>query len=60
MKQLLKELIKRTPIYTPLRNLVNLRKQKKELIEWEMRGKPVPPPHIFKQRVIRSFAENMD
>ena len=57
MEQFLKELIKRTPIYTPLRNWVNRRKLKKELLEWERRGKPAPPPHIVKQRVIRSFAE---
>jgi hypothetical protein len=57
LKQLLKELIKRTAAYTSLRNWVIARKQKRELIEWERHGKPVPPPHIVKQRTIRSFAE---
>jgi len=57
MKHLLKSLIERTPIYTPLRNWVNVKKQKKELIDWERRGKPVPPPHIVKQQVIKDFAE---
>ena len=56
MKQLLKELIMRTPMYLPLKNLVKSRKQKKEFIEWERRGKPVPPPHVLKQRVIKGFA----
>ena len=57
MKQLLKEIIKTPPLYIPLRNWLHTKRQKKELIEWENEGKPVPPPHIVKQRTIRSFAE---
>ncbi|MGO8684405.1 MAG: hypothetical protein ACLQUT_07505, partial [Thermoleophilia bacterium] len=65
MKPLLKGLVKRTPLYTPLRAWVSakrqrreiIQKQKRELIEWGRQGKPVPPPHIVKQRTIRSFAE---
>jgi hypothetical protein len=57
MKQLLKEIIKMTPLFTPLRNWAIANSQKKELIEWERKGRPVPPPHIFKQRTIKAFAE---
>ncbi len=53
MKNTLKQLIKKTPIYPVLRTI----RQKRELKEWERNGRPVPPPHIVKQRTIREFAE---
>jgi predicted O-methyltransferase YrrM len=53
-------MIKKTPLYTPLRNWVSARRQKRKLIEWEKNGKPVPPPHIIKQQTIRSFAEKYE
>jgi len=53
MKSTLKELIKRTPIYPVLRAI----RQRWEIKEWERRGRPVPPPHIVKQRAIRESAE---
>lgn len=54
MKSFLKQLIKRTPVYPALRTI----KQKRELKEWERRGRPAPPPHIVKQQTLRDFAEN--
>jgi len=57
MKQLLKKIIKTTPLYIPLRNWVNKRKQKIKINEWEKNGKPVPPPHIIKQLTLRNFAK---
>jgi len=60
MKQLLVEIIKKTPLYTPLINWASARRQKGELIKWEKNGKPVPPPHLVKQRTIRSFAEKYE
>ena len=57
MKQVIKKFLKRTSIYRLLRNWLDLKSQKKELLEWERRGKPVPPPHVVKQRVIKRFAE---
>jgi len=60
MKQLLKKIIKKTPLYTPLQNWISARRQKTELIKWERNGKPVPPPHIVKQQTIRSFAEKYE
>jgi len=40
-----------------LRNWLHAKRQKKEILEWVNDGRPVPPPHIVKQRTIRSFAE---
>ncbi len=53
MKSALKEIIKRTPIYSALRTF----RQRREIKDWERRGRPGPPPHIVKQRTIREFAE---
>jgi hypothetical protein len=30
--------------------------QKKEFIRWENNGKPIPPPHIVKQKIIKDYA----
>ena len=57
MKQMLKKIFEGTPMYHPLRNWIQARNQKKKLIKWENDGKPVPPPHIVKQRTIRKYAE---
>jgi hypothetical protein len=50
MIKLLKEAIRKTPFYTPLRNWAVIRK-------WARNGRTVPPPHIFKQRVLRNSAK---
>ena len=56
MKQLIKQIIKNTPLYHPLRNRVVKSRDAKELIEWERKGKPVPPPHIVKQRTLQTYS----
>ncbi len=56
MKRLMKQIVKKTPLYHPLRNWVVKRKDGKELIEWERKGKPVPPPHIVKQRTLQTYS----
>ncbi len=56
MKRLVKRIIKNTPLYHPLRNRVVRRKDAKEFIEWEMNGKPVPPPHIVKQKTLQTYS----
>ena len=53
MKSTLKNFIKKTPVYLAIRNL----KYRYVLKMWDLRGKPVPPPHIVKQRVIKEFSE---
>lgn len=60
MERLLKEIIKKTPLFYPLRNWVVKKKQVKELVEWERDGKPVPPPHMAKQRTLQSYAKRFN
>jgi hypothetical protein len=38
------------------RRYKNKRKQKRDLRNWIENGKPVPPPHIVKQKVVLKFA----
>lgn len=57
MIQIVKKVIKNTPLYSPLRNCVVRRRQKAEIAEWERKGKPIPPPHIVKQKVLREYAK---
>jgi hypothetical protein len=54
---LLKAWIRTTPLYHPVRNWIRTLKHGRELRRWEARGKPVPPPHIVKQRTIRTLAD---
>lgn len=54
---LLKASIRKTPLYHPVRNWLRALKHARELRRWERCGKPVPPPHVVKQRTIRSFAD---
>ena len=55
-QQRLKQIIKKMPLYSPLRNWLTKRKQKKELLEWERTGKPAPSPHIIKQQTLLTYA----
>jgi len=61
MKRVLKKLVKFTPIYPALITSIQRREirkhQIKEMKEWERQGRPVPPPHVVKQHVIREFAD---
>src|SRR2546429_866829 len=43
-----------------LKAWVTARKQyheRRELAAWERQGRPVPPPHVVKQRVLQGYAE---
>ena len=55
-QQRLKQIIKKMPLYSPLRNWLTKRKQKKELREWERTEKPEPSPHIIKQQTLLTYA----
>ncbi len=57
MKQFVKQIITKIPFYHFLRNQRVKRKNNKELILWENAGKPVPPPHIIKQQVLREYSK---
>ena len=57
MISLLKKIIKKTSLYYPLRNWWAKRKSQKELVDWIKTGKPVPPPHIIKQKALRDYSK---
>lgn len=57
MKKILKTVINAMLTFNPLRTWTQTKRQEKELIEWENNGRPSPPPHIIKQRLIRNHAE---
>lgn len=42
---------------TPVFDLVRFCRNRRELEMWEQQGRPIPPPHIVKQRVVRQYAE---
>jgi len=52
--RLAKNIIKNTPLYPILVWWRNWR----EIKEWYAQGKPVPPPHIIKQKVVKEYAKN--
>jgi hypothetical protein len=61
MKEFIRSLIKRTPLYRPLLELrqgqLRRRAEESEVAEWERRGRPAPPPHLVKRRVLQQYAE---
>lgn len=56
MMQFFKNIVKSTPLYPHLSIWITKRAQKKEYIEWEKNGKPMPPPHIIKQQTLIEYA----
>jgi hypothetical protein len=60
MKEAIRQAIKSTSLYHPLRNWMVKRRSKQELVEWERRGKPSPPPHIIKQQTLQSYSKKYD
>ncbi len=64
MIQAVISVIKKTPLHYPLLklylfcyNLTKGMRQRAQLAEWKKQGKPVPPPHIVKQRLLREYAK---
>ena len=57
MKQLFKSILISLGVYTPFRNWMNKKKQKRELLDWERGGRHSPPPHAIKQQTIKGFSE---
>jgi hypothetical protein len=57
VKEIVMQVIGKTPFYYPLRNWAVKRRMPAELAEWERKGRPVPPPHIVKQRTLREYSK---
>jgi len=60
VKALVFQIIKKAPFYYRLRNWRSRTRQNAELTAWEQNGKPVPPPHIVKQRTLREYSKEYD
>jgi hypothetical protein len=41
-----------------LREMFRKRRLRLEFLDWEKKGKPVPPPNVVKQRVLREYSKN--
>ena len=57
IKQPLKQIIKKTPIYYYMCYWSKMQKQKKEILQWKKNGKQIPPPHIIKQKTLKVYAK---
>lgn len=57
MKRFIINAIMKSPFYYRLRNWVVRRRLAAKLNEWERKGRPVPPPHMVKQRVLREYSK---
>jgi hypothetical protein len=53
----LKRIARDWPFYDELRNWEVKRRWPGELARWERCGSPIPPPHLFKQNIIREHAK---
>lgn len=60
MKSVIKRALKRTFIYEIVRRRkeeqATRARNERDLLDWEASGKPVPPPHIVKQRTVKDYA----
>lgn len=50
--QIIKNIIKRTFLYDVIKQIL----WRKEVLCWHINGKPVPPPHLVKQRTVKEYA----
>lgn len=62
IRHFLKRLLTRTCLYPLIYPCLEARRRKKttpsrEIAAWEARGRPFPPPHAFKRRVLENCAE---
>ncbi len=58
MKAAVKRVLAQTAFYHPLRNCVRRQRDTRELEVWEQSGRPCPPPHVVKQRVLKTYAKD--
>lgn len=60
MKQILKKVVENMPLYYRYYNYTCAKRQKKELLLWENNGKPMPPPHLVKQKILKYYVNKFD
>jgi len=60
MKRLLKEAIKKNYFPRKLKYIVERKIHDRDIAKWERCGKPIPPPHIVKQRTLKYYAEKFN
>jgi hypothetical protein len=53
----IKTLLRNTPLYAPYREWAVKRAQKGSVERWIAEGRPSPPPHLVKQRVLLEIAQ---
>lgn len=53
----LRAIVQGTPLGPPLRNWAVRRRQTNEYAAWVRQGRPVPPPHLAKQRLLTTLAD---
>jgi len=53
----MKRTVKNIFVHSPLYPIYSKWNQKQELIKWEKKGRPVPPPHMEKQGVLQGYAK---
>jgi hypothetical protein len=53
----LRSLAKRIPGYYPMHEVLARRRQEREYREWIAAGRPVPPPHLAKRKVLQAVAK---
>lgn len=46
----------KTPLKSAVRAWIERRREDREVADWVRRGRPLPPPHVVKQRTLREYA----
>jgi hypothetical protein len=59
-KNMVKSLIKRTPLYDTLIDLRLKTHRRGAVKAWHENGRPVPPPHVIKERTVAEYARRFD
>lgn len=55
--QAIKKVIKRTFLYDIKVSVSKYVQEKQTLQDWERNGKPIPPPHLAKQKTVKEYAK---
>ena len=56
MKRFVRRILKKARLYYYWHNWSARRKYAQQLVAWELDGRPVPPPHLVKQRTLLTYS----